>query len=103
VLALRKLLQETPQEELDEVMARVKAMNLEGPTLSEYMANNTAYQLHIAKQQLEIARTALKEISAWSLQLQQDVEEHGTAMSMWRHAGIKAGKAIQDMRNLKRR
>lgn len=37
VLRLREVLKTIPQEKLNEMMARVNAMNLKGPTLKEYM------------------------------------------------------------------
>lgn len=40
VLSLREYLQTTPQEKLNEIYSRVKAMNLQGPTLQELICLN---------------------------------------------------------------
>ena len=110
VLALREYLRTTPQEELDASFAAVEAMDIQGPTLDEVLAMSPVWQLQLAEQQLavanaqlEVVRKALKEITNFSPQLDADIQEHGTGRFMYLWTRAVATKAIQDMRNLKRK
>ena len=103
VQALREYLRNAPQDLLDEDLAAIQAMDIQGPSLSEYLATNPVWQLHLAEQQLEVARKALKEITNFSPQLDADIKEHDSGRFMYLWTRAVATKAIQDMRNLKRK
>lgn len=60
-------------------------------------------QLYLAEQQLLVARKALKEIATWDQALQDTVVAYGSGTGVWLGCVTTANKAIQDMRNLKRK
>ena len=103
VQALREYLRNAPQDLLDEDLAAIQAMDIQGPSLSEYLATNPVWQLHLAEQQLIVARNALKEIATWDQALQDTVVAYGSGTGVWLGCVTTANKAIQDMRNLKRK
>ena len=103
VLALREYLRTTPQEELDASVAAVEALNIQGPTLKEVLALSPVWQLHLAEQQLAVARKALYDISTWNQQLDDDVVLHNSGRVIWRSCVTTALDAIRDMRTLKRK
>lgn len=103
VLALREYLRTTPREELDAITVQVNSLNIQGPTLKEVLDLSPVWQLHLAEQQLEVARKALHAIGDCPPEVRAEVKRHFSSEGMWRACIATATKAIQDMRNLKRK